>query len=56
MQDLAEARRGHKMPWNWRYQQLRITSWTQRMEPEHSEEQPVLLTTEISLQPLKLEL
>ena len=48
-------RRRHQVPWDWGYRQLSAVIWVLGIEPSPLKEQPVLLTTESSLQPQDLE-
>lgn len=49
-----EARGGQQIPWNWSLQIVVGIMWELGTNPSRLEEQPVLLATESSLQPLSL--
>ena len=51
---LREARRGYQINWGWSYRQLSHQCRCWERNPVPLEDQPVLLTTEPSLQPLIL--
>lgn len=44
----TEARRGHWIPWDWRYRQLKSTMWVLRTEPESSAKAGLLTTEHLS--------
>jgi hypothetical protein len=48
----AEARKEHRISWNWSYRLLLVTMWVLETKASPLVEQPVLLTAEPSLQPL----